>query len=266
MKTAAIMFSLAFLTIVVSGKPNQTRNIDKQKSQQKPPATVTLINNESPETHPEKTNNNPPKWYAAIKRPEWWLVFVGFATLGFVGWQAYETRRAVEVAQDNVKVFISKERARLRIDLKSLNLVVEEGGYYTVDFTISIHGTTAAYIGQTRCVAYKTPQEYINEPELGQAIMFPIHSLPNVVRPDSPPIESWALLDSAGSYKESILSEIKQGRLFVGIRGFIKYKDAFDNDRETRFRYVWKFDKGFGMIYEHGNWEKCGAPEENYES
>jgi hypothetical protein len=38
-------------------------------------------------------------WYA---KPEWWLVILGFPTLIFIGWQAWETRRAATAARDAV--------------------------------------------------------------------------------------------------------------------------------------------------------------------
>ena len=102
MKTAAIVLSLTFLVIVASGKPNQAGNKDKQSTQQKLPISVTLTNNESPETHSPKTDNNSPHWCTPLKRPEWWLVVAAFLTLFFVAWQAYETKLAVQGAADSV--------------------------------------------------------------------------------------------------------------------------------------------------------------------
>ena len=272
-------------------KPNQAGDKDKKSAQQKAPSTVTLINNENPETHPEKADNNPPRWHAAFKRPEWWLVAAALLTLLFVGWQAWETKEAAEAtrdsvkaiqdqgkimerqtkaaedaataARDNINLFISKERARLKIVMKPLKLVPQFGTVLTVDFTISVYGETAAYISETRCVAYETPLDYINDSELGEAVMFPMHSIPNVIPAKSSPVEEFAFLDFSDEHRESFLTEINIGRLFVGIRGFIKYRDVFDRERETRFRYVWKFHPMFGTISEHGDWEKCGTAEEN---
>ena len=61
-----------------------------------------------------------------------------------------------------------------------------------------------------------------------------------------------------------MISEINLNRLVVGVRGFIKYRDVFDRDRETRFRWVWKFNQHFGGAT--GDWEKCGAEEDNQET
>src|SRR5216683_1727009 len=63
-------------------------------------------------------------------KAEWGLVIAAFLTLGFVAWQAYETRRSVQAASSNMELFISKERARLRVDLLDLNLERDIGIEY----------------------------------------------------------------------------------------------------------------------------------------
>jgi hypothetical protein len=64
------------------------------------------------------------------------------------------------------------------------------------------------------------------------------------------------------------MEDIEADRLFVGIRGFMIYKDVFDRERETRFRYVWKYrDKGnIPGLKRWGIWQKCGKEEENKET
>lgn len=42
-------------------------------------------------------NDTSPHWYAALKQPEWWLVIAAVLTLGAVGYQAREMRRATVV-------------------------------------------------------------------------------------------------------------------------------------------------------------------------
>lgn len=96
------VFALVLLAVSMPGKPNQTSNKDKQGTSQKNETSTALKHNERTEEHPDKTNSNPPDRYAAIKRPEWWLVVAAFLTLVFVAWQAYETRRAVKGAAESV--------------------------------------------------------------------------------------------------------------------------------------------------------------------
>ena len=65
-----------------------------------------------------------------------------------------------------------------------------------------------------------------------------------------------------------IVNEIKLDRAFVTVWGFIKYKDVFDRDRETRFRRAWKFSDAIpiGVSHRPGKWEKCGSAEDNKET
>jgi hypothetical protein len=94
--------------------------------------------------------------------------------------------------------------------------------------------------------------------------MFPIALLPPVV-PAGAPQECLTFLFIDPEHHRTMVSEIKAGRLFVGIRGFVKYKDVFDRDRETRFRYVWKYFKE-SIGEDAGDWEKCGATEDNQDT
>jgi hypothetical protein len=192
--------------------------------------------------------------------------------------QTVATEKAAEAANDsaiaankNIEMFISKERAKLRVDLKKLSLEPKSLSVYTVDFAISIHGTTTAYITETGCTAHFLPAEQIGSPETGVGVISSLSSLPKAISPNTPPIEQFAIFHLGGTQgAEAIVSEIKSDKLFVEIRGFIKYKDVFDRDREIRFRYVWKFTRflwSLGKTGErYGSWEICGSPEDNMET
>lgn len=98
------LLALIFLAVIVPGKPNQAGNGKNKGSQSKPQTTLTLINNESPETHSEKAGENAPHWYTHLKRPEWWLVIAAFVTLLVIAWQSVETRRAAEATQRSAAI------------------------------------------------------------------------------------------------------------------------------------------------------------------
>lgn len=179
------------------------------------------------------------------------------------------TEKSADTAKENIELYISKERARLRVEMKPLVLPPKPDPAYTVNFTVSIHGPTAAFITESLCVAYIFPCEVIDDPELGVAVMFPINPLPTVVPANSPPQGCYAFLSLNDSAEKFLIPEAKAGRLFIGIRGFIKYKDVFDRERLTAFRYVWKYAEGMyglGEEQEYGDWVKRGKPEENQET
>jgi hypothetical protein len=255
--------------IQAASKPDQASDVKKERAAKRSLPSTTVLNNNyessrTPDKNADKAEDKP-HWYAG---PEWWLVIGAFLGLGFVAWQALETRRAVESANKNVETFISKERARVTINLEDLSLVPDEGecGAYMVNFTVSIFGTTPAFVTESKCVAYVVPQEFIADEEIMDAVMHPLPSLPNVISPGSEPNPQFAIFHFAREgATEAIMNEVKVGRHFVGIRGFIKYKDAFDRERETNFRYVWKYSSHTPGV-EWGNWEKCGKEEENKET
>jgi hypothetical protein len=172
-------------------------------------------------------------------------------------------------AKKNIEIFISKERARLRVEMKPLVLPLKPDPAYTVNFTVCIYGPTAAFITESLCVAYVYPLQVIDDPKLAVKVMFPIHQLPAVIPANSPPLDCYAFLSLNSSAEQLLIPEVKARRLFVGIRGFIKYKDVFGTEQVTAFRYVWKYAEGMyglGEEQDYGDWVKGGKPEENQET
>jgi CspA family cold shock protein len=53
---------------------------------------------------PIQDSGGSPKWYTPLKRPEWWLVLVGFLTIGLIWWQAKKTAEAAEATQRSAAV------------------------------------------------------------------------------------------------------------------------------------------------------------------
>jgi len=181
---------------------------------------------------------------------------------------AIAAQEGSETAKQSVEMFISKERARLRIDLKPLKLSPIFGSIYAVDFAVCLYGATPAFVVEARCTAHELPSSAIDEPELMDRAMLPMRSVPSVMSPGAQPMESSAYLFFDGEAKDLMLSEIKADRFFVVVRGFIKYRDVFDCDRETKFRYVWKYSPYSPQTTpdRFGEWEKCGPADDNIET
>lgn len=167
-----------------------------------------------------------------------------------------------KAAFENIEMFISKERARLRVELDDLKLELEFDKVYIVKFKVLIHGATAAFITDARCVASWMPPANIDDPDV--PIMYEMR-VPNSIAPNSDPIEDFTIWEDRSG---DMVSEIKLDRAFVTVWGFIKYKDVFDRDRETRFRRAWKFSGPIpiGVSHRPGKWEKCGSEEDNKET
>lgn len=185
-------------------------------------------------------------------------------SVAVAGTSAKAALRNAESAQQSVEMFISKERARLRVEMKPLTLTpkFKSTAFHTVDFNVAIDGPTPAYVTSTSCVAFAMPSTFIAEKDTGCAVMMNMPTLPQVILPNSVPTEHFALFLSSDSDVDTLLPEIRSGNFLVGIRGFIRYRDVFDRDHETTFRYAWRFSEFYGLG-EHGSWEKCGQSEEN---
>jgi hypothetical protein len=182
------------------------------------------------------------------------------------------TKKSADATRDSIEMFISKERARLWIDLKRLDLILTPTrALRTVDFTLSLHGTTPASIIEAKCSAGAWPSGLIDEPELMDRVMHKMHAdsgFPAFISPNTGPIDCYAFpfmeTDEGG---DMFPSEVKNDRLFVVIRGFIKYTDVFDRKREFRFRYVWKYSwlEPKDADDRYGTWETCGPDDQNGE-
>jgi hypothetical protein len=100
----AIALTLVILECVVAAflvtcEPYNYRNTKDTNSQEEYGRVFASESDNAANQTTNKTPQNPPCWYTAFKRPEWALVIVGIATFLVIGWQAWETRRAVEVSQ-----------------------------------------------------------------------------------------------------------------------------------------------------------------------
>lgn len=185
--------------------------------------------------------------------------------------QTAATEKAAIAASENIEIFISRERARLRVDLLPFNVTDGDGETHLANFVITMHGHTSAFITGSGASAYFLPKNAINVEGVSDAVMFPIPDLPSTIPPGSPPINTYSFL-FIDDHHDLIISEIECGRMVIGIRGFIKYWDVFDKPRETRFRYSWSLEVGplgaMGIINKlsDGQWVQSGPPEDNRET
>lgn len=110
----------------VSGQPNKTANSNQQPGHPEQPVTAKSTPEKQNGTADDKgkADSDPPKWYAPLERPDWWLVILGFGTLLVVGWQTKILGDSVAVAKNSaettgkqVELYANAERARITIDI-----------------------------------------------------------------------------------------------------------------------------------------------------
>ncbi|HUK25332.1 MAG TPA: hypothetical protein VLV49_12190 [Terriglobales bacterium] len=77
---------------------------------------------------------------------------MGIITAFVIGWQSVETRRAAKAANRGIEIQISKERARIRVDVEKLALVGSNraGGFNAALCKLTNYGHTEAFIDDFR--------------------------------------------------------------------------------------------------------------------
>ena len=121
LKNLGVLTIVAIAAIGVSGQPNKASNKERQNSANRQPSAVTPDSAEKHKSsNADQTEPNPdsPKWYESLERPEWWLVILGFPTLVFVGWQAWETRKSASAALLNAQALVNSERPWMVITIE----------------------------------------------------------------------------------------------------------------------------------------------------
>ncbi|MGD0547847.1 MAG: hypothetical protein ABR991_08455 [Terracidiphilus sp.] len=118
LKRLAIIAIAAIVAVSVSGQPNQIANQKQEPAKQSQPTVLPAGSQNkqtSKQTDQPKPDTNPPKWYAALDRPDWWVVGLAFFTACVICWQSWETRKSASAAFAQIQMTKAKERARLEI-------------------------------------------------------------------------------------------------------------------------------------------------------
>ncbi len=178
---------------------------------------------------------------------------------------AEAARLNAEAAKEMLELIISKEWARIRVELKKLDLSV--GGYLlsTVEYTVRLYGSTEARIIESGAEAYVHSSA---EPSATKSSYVPPMALDQALTPQSPVVGKFTFLSPAMKLEKGDVDKINERKSFVHFRGFIKYKDVFERERETRFQYLWSVTDlpQLGSEGRYSFWIKCGAASDNMET
>ncbi len=154
------MFIFAvFAAVGVPGQPDKAADQKQEATKQSQPAVLPADGQnkqDSSQTDQPKADLNPPKWYAPLERPDWWLVIVAALTGGVICWQSVETRKAAQGAFLNAQAVINAERPWMLVSVKSS--LGEIGGF---DVSVKNKGRTPAMVSEAwmGCVAVKKVSE-----------------------------------------------------------------------------------------------------------
>jgi hypothetical protein len=103
---------ILFVAVTLSSEEKHRPGIAENKSNEKTPSVLASTNNQPKILNTGGSKPELPKWYAS---PEWWLVILGFPTLLFIGWQAWEMRSGGETTNRQMQHLINAERAWIQV-------------------------------------------------------------------------------------------------------------------------------------------------------
>lgn len=177
---------------------------------------------------------------------------------------AEAARLNAETAKALLELTISKERGRLRLALKQLDLSLDRFLPHAVEYTIQLYGSTEVRIIESGSEAYigTAPAPLPS----GSFLMMPI-GLPEVITPQNPRIQASTFFHPKLVLEKSDVDSINARTAVVHFRGFIKYTDIFERMRETKVQYFWNISDlpnlqgGFWSA-----WSKCGTEADNEET
>lgn len=257
MRVRIAVFVLCAVAAIMTTQPNNRASLAKDYPQTQSQDRVTTANaddhNCKPCNNSTDSNNNSPKRDAPLKRPEWWLVILGFPTLVVLLWQAIVNGIAAKAARDGVELQITKERARVRI-IADVPILSHTNA--SVDWSLENYGATYASV-HVACVRLVLTPERETVPDYSKCKgVFVGESM----KPDTRQISAPTQLEPDSLTAAQLLG-INNGTLFVHLYGFVKYQDLFD--RRWRRRIHLRLAVSLGGIMQW--WELAGAPNENWE-
>lgn len=161
-------------------------------------------------------------------------------------------------ARESVDLMVSKERARLRVELQPFYLNFDAPS--PARFQIQHQGSTDAFVLDSRASVYVSDSR---EPDRTVASGRPV-PLPSVIGAQNPVVVAEDVLHP---FTEEEIDRIRELKSFVHFTGSVRYKDVFEGEHETRFNRVWSIANignlnGEPFTY----WEHCGSVDENKET
>jgi hypothetical protein len=197
--------------------------------------------NNSSDNKKQSINADSPKEDTPIRKPEWWLVILGFPTLAFVGWQAWETRNAAKATQKSaenasqqIDLYVNAERARMTMEVGELGR----------SFTIESENTGKAIAKVTRACGFSVVLPfceplppipiYLSMKNLNEDCSEWIHTGKRIDIPNNQ--ARYGLLADLSDLKRC--EDIRDKKIILWVFGRICYEDGISaKDRKTRFCY-----------------------------
>jgi hypothetical protein len=177
--------------------------------------------------------------------------------------QADAANASAEAAKQNTNLLIDRERARLFVEADKEVFadplpLPNVKPTLRVKLRIQFHGFTPAFVTETRANTFIC-SSYADFCKMNGNLV-PME-LPKVVSssPD-PPLERYVMFFPDLYPTEEQIVGVQKGNMSLYVRGFIKYRDVFGMERETRFNLKWENPFQLSLVY---YWMPIGTPDEN---
>lgn len=244
-----------------AAQPNQSGEKKNPKPDQKPSPTVTFIDNEQTNQAANPTNEGSPSFYASLKRPEWWLVFVALVTLYVINRQANEMARATKEMKKSTEAI--KEQTIAVRDSTALQKTIKRQWLKLENWRTKIQGTPSdEEIVLQISVNITNPTDMTLTLKLiewykrgeNETLRVEHELIPGGVRPTD-----FSIIIPKGE-----ISRFYRNEMVLNIFGQITFVDAFGNREKTRVGHTGVGgSKGFDFsLFEH--W-LSNDEEEDYE-
>jgi hypothetical protein len=163
--------------------------------------------------------------------------------------------------------FVSKERARLAVELEPFELRTPDQ-LWEVEFLITNHGSTKAFIGEAQCLPCIEVEKWKAE----DAEIHLVIAIPKVLPPSETavrftgPMQKGDQIDLTGwDMDQEIVDSVRSQEMAAFAVGHIEYGDVFGIKWRLRFCRRWRaFYNPDGTLW-HGDWQDCGSPAANSE-
>jgi len=189
------------------------------------------------------------KWfYDLISWPDGITALAVILTLGGIIWQSSEAKRASENAAAQVKAMMATERAWvvIRSSMDDYRPTLDDQWLFW--WQIKNTGTTAARILSTQCRYELVRADQLDSLPLAPEYLQPIELKGFLLAPgDSATYQTFLVSAHNGAViHRGVLdagdfNAIQSEALRLRVYGFVRYRDVFDETRESRFceHYVW---------------------------
>jgi len=264
-----MLLTIIFGSVADSSKKSQPPELPKSGSGNQGAQAISHVMNQASTPNKGASEAEPSRWYIL---PEWWLCILGVPTLVVISLQTKATanaakasEKAAKAALDQVELLKSKERARVAVKilpLETLNFFW--GDFNSVKIEIENFGPTHAFNVRASGDARATIEGLDPlKTEFNDLIV------PNVIRANSPPLESSLLFFFPEEWFQRM--EPTEAKILVEAMGVVEYNDVFGEEHTTKFSYVMNVNKtskipnsNLVKIHPFSRWRRPESPKENH--